>query len=139
MGEEGKSFGAIVVASLAIIIGSKYLVTAMVVQMSRADLGIPMLLDSTLVTGLAGGALVLVAGGFISAVFLARPAGLLTFAAVALLNKPWVGAVEPIVIGEVAMAVVAVLYLALYNPINRTERTEVDESTSATRIGSTIR
>lgn len=139
MGEEGKSFGAIVVASVALIMASKYLVTAMIVQMSATPLDIPLLLDSTIVTAVAGVALVVVAGAFVTAVAFARSFAILTFTAVAVLGQFWVAPVEPIVVGETAIAALAVVYLLLYDPIRREERTEVDESTSATRIGSTIR
>lgn len=139
MGEEGKSFGAIVVASVALIMASKYLVTAMIVQMSASPLDIPVLLDSTIVTAVAGAALVLVAGGFVAAVTFARPFAIMTFGAVAVMGQPWITPVEPMVVGETVVAAIAVLYLLLYDPIHRPERTEVDESTSATRIGSTIR
>lgn len=139
MGEEGKSFGAIVVASVALIMASKYLVTAMIVQMSATPLDIPLLFGSTIVTAVAGVALVVVAGGFVSAFTFARPFAILTFAAVAILGQPWVTPVEPMVIGETMVAALVVLYLLLYDPIHRPSRTEVDESTSATRVGSTIR
>lgn len=139
MGEEGKSFGAIVVASVAMIMGSKYLVTAMVVAMSARPLDIPLLLDSTLVTTAAGVVLVMLTGAFVSGFGFARSFAIVTFAAVILASKPWVAPVEPLVIGECVVAACTVLYLLLYDPITRTERTEVDESTSATRIGSTIR
>lgn len=139
MGEEGKSFGAIVVASVALIMASKYLVTAMIVQMSATPLDIPMLVDSTIVTGVAGVALAILAGAFVSAFTFARSFAILTFAAVAVLGQPWVAPVEPIVIGETMVAALAVLYLLLYDPITREQRTEVDESTSATRVGSTLR
>ena len=139
MGEEGKSFGAIVVASVAIIMASKYLVTAMIVQMSATELDVPLLLDSTIVTAVGGVALVLVAGGFVSAFTFARGFAILTFAAVAILGRPWVTPVEPMVVGETVIGAIAVLYLLLYDPIHRTSRAEVDESTSATRVGSTIR
>lgn len=139
MGEEGKSFGALVVASVALIMASKYLVTAMVVQLSPGPLDIPLLLDSTIVTAVVGVALVGVAGAFVAAVTFARAVAILTFAAVAILGKVWVGPVEPIVIGETAIAALGVLYLLVHDPIRREERTEVDESTSATRIGSTLR
>ena len=139
MGEEGKSFGAIVIASVAMILGSKYLVTAMIVQMSPSQLDIPMLLDSTIVTAVAGTVLVMIAGGFVSAFTFTRAFSILSFAAIAIASKPWVTPVEPIVIGETMVAALAVLYLLLYDPIHKSGRTEVDESTSATRIGSTIR
>lgn len=139
MGEEGKSFGAIVVASIAVILGSKYLVLAMVVQMSPAQLAVPLLLDSTLVTAVVGTVLVLLSGGFVSGIAFTRSVAILTFAAAVVLAKPWVTPVEPLVIGESMVAATTVLYLLLEDPIHRPERTEVDESTSATRIGSTIR
>lgn len=139
MGEEGKSFGAIVVASVAMIMGSKYLVTAMVVAMSAEPLDVPMLLGSTLVTTAAGATLVMLTGAFVSGIAFARAFAIVTFAAVVVLSKPWVAPIEPLVVGESVVAACTVLYLLLYDPITRTERTEVDESTSATRIGSTIR
>lgn len=139
MGEEGKSFGAIVVASIAVIMGSKYLVLAMVVGMSATPLDVPLLLDSTLVTGVVGAVLVLLSGGFVSGIAFTRPVAILAFAAAVVLAKPWVAPVEPLVIGESMVAATTVLYLLLENPIHRAERTDVDESTSATRIGSTIR
>lgn len=139
MGEEGKSFGAIVVASVALIMASKYLVTAMIVGMSARPLDVPLLLDSTVVTAVTGVALVVVAGAFVTTVAFARAFAILTFAIVGVLGQVWVTPVEPIVVGETAVAALAVLFLLLYDPIVREERAEVDESTSATRIGSTIR
>lgn len=139
MGEEGKSFGSIVTASIAVIMGSKFLVTAMVVAMAPGDLGVPLVLDSTIATGVAGAALVMVAGGFVAAFAFTRGVAILTFAAVAVAGEPWVAPVEPIVVGETVVAAIVVVYLLLYDPIHRAGRTDVDESTSATRIGSTIR
>jgi len=139
MGEAGKSFGAIVIASVAIILASKYLVTAMIVQMASAPLAIPLLLDSPVVTAVVGIALAGVAGGMVGAFAFARLVAILTFTAVAVLGQPWITPVEPVVIGETVVAAITVLYLLLYNPIHHDERAEVDESTSASRIGSTIR
>jgi len=84
-------------------------------------------------------ALMLVAGFLGTGSRQGRYVGVLAFGAVAVFGRPSLVSPEPFPVAHAGLAVLIVLYLALRNPISEPERSNVDESTSASKLGSTIR
>lgn len=139
MGEEETSFGAIVVAGVAMLIGTKVLVASMITLLSVSGGTAELLLDSVFVTAIVGIILLLTTGALVARLGWSRPLAIVTLAVVAVLGRPTMGELDPIAVGQTTIAILTILYLLVNNPVSKTTRSEVDESTSATRVGSTIR
>lgn len=139
MGEEETPFGAIVVAGVTMLIGTKLLVGSMIDMLSVSGGSVELLLESIPVTATVGIMLLLCTGAFVARLWWSRSLGIVVLAVVAVLGRPAMGDPDPIALGQTAIAALTVLYLLVSNPVPKKGRSDIDESTSATRLGSTIR
>lgn len=148
MGGTDVRFSAVVLASLAGVVGVKYLVGSMLAVLSnwREPATVPTVEASPLVVGesfvataVCGILLLLVAGGFLTSLRSVRIWSIATFVLVVGLSVPSVLALDLITAVETVAFAGATLYLLRYNPVARRERNPVDESASASRHGSTLR
>lgn len=141
-------FGGIMVASLAGVVGMKYLIgTALALLESRGDIGEmlstsqePLLTGgSVLGTAIAAVLLLLVTGLIVTGTGYARGLAIGTFLVVIALGIPSLVITDPISVVETAAMLVAITYLLRRRPIRREARSAVDAETSGTRVGSTLR
>lgn len=148
MGGSDVRFSAVVLASLAGVVGVKYLVGSMLAVLSnwREPATIPAVEPSPLVLGesfvatmVCGILLLCVAGGFLTGIRSVRIWSIVTFVVVIGLSIPSILAVDLIITAEAVAFAGATLYLLRHNPVARTGRNPVDESDSASRLGSTLR
>jgi hypothetical protein len=139
MANTSPKFGALVVASLAGVVGTKYLVGGALALLDASVVSSVMVMGMTPPTLVAGVLLCVVAGAFGDASTLARPLGILTFLLVMGLSVPAIVGLDLVIITETVGMGIAVLYLLVRNPIEVHEALKVDESESATRVGSTLR
>ena len=148
MGGREVRFGGIVVASLAGVVGVKYLLGASLALLRRkgdvstvlATSSDPLLTGgSVLGTAAAATLLLLAAGMILTGVGYARYWTLGTFVVVVALGLPSLLSSEPVSVLETVGIGAAVLYLLRRDPLHDEARTAVDDEGSATRIGSTLR
>jgi hypothetical protein len=139
MGEEEASFGALVAAGVTMLIGTKLLVGAMIELLSVSGGTAQLLLESVPATAILGIALLLATGSLVARLWWSRSLALVTLAAVAILGRPAMGDPDPVALGQTALALVTVVSLLITDPVKKTERSQIDESTSASKVGSTIR
>lgn len=139
MGEEETTFGAVVAAGVAMLIGTKLVVGAMIAMLSVNGGTVQLLLDSVPATAVLGTVLLITTGALAARLWWSRGLAIVALAAVAVVGRPAMGDPDPIAIAQTAMAVVTILYLVVANPIAKQDRSDIDESTSASRWGSTIR
>lgn len=139
MGEEETPFGAIVVAGVTMLIGTKVLVAAMIELLSVNGGTAQLLLDSVPVTTIVGIVLLLTTGALVARLRWSRPLAIVALGVVAVLGRPAMADPDPVAVGQTVFVVLTILYLLVYDPVPRKGRSDIDESTSATRVGSTIR
>jgi hypothetical protein len=139
MGSENVSFEAVVIAAVGVVFGVAYLIGAMLALLANGGDGVLLLADSTPVTTTLGVLLLLMAGFLGTGSRYGRFVGALALGAVAVLGRPTLPTPELFPVAQAGLALVVSLYLAFRNPIPAPERSNVDESTSATKVGSTIR
>ena len=139
MGSENTSLEAVVVAAVGLVVGVAYFFGAMLALLSNGGNGTLLLAGSVPVTTVVGTILMVAAGLVGTGYRSGRYVALLAFCAVAAFGRPSLASPEPIPVIQTAFALVAVLYLLARNPVPQGDRSNVDESTSATRVGSTIR
>ncbi|SFS07548.1 hypothetical protein SAMN05216559_3242 [Halomicrobium zhouii] len=139
MGSENVSFEAAVIAAVGVVLGVAHLFGAMLALLSQGVNSVLLLANSVPVTTTTAIALMLTAGFLGTGSRQGRYVGMVAFGAVAVFGRPSLVAPEPFPVAHAGLALLVVLYLALRNPITEPERSNVDESTSATRLGSTIR
>ena len=139
MADTSPKFGALVVASLAGVVGTKYLVGGALALIDDSVISSVMVADNIGLSLGVGVALCVVAGGFVEATRWARAMGILAFLAVGVVSVPALRAGDLIIVAETAGMAVSVLYLLVRTPIERVEATNVDDSDSASRVGSTLR
>jgi len=132
-------FGGLVVASLAGVVGTKYLLGGALAAVDATSVSSVLVMDSVPATFAVGTVLALVTGALASAFVLARPMTIAVFLGVVGLSVPALRAADPVIVAESVAMVLSVLYLIVRNPIERTEPANVDESDSASRHGSTLR
>jgi len=139
MGDTVKAFDALVLAGVAAVLGTVFLVGAMIGLLSGGDSITLVLADSVVASTVVGVLLLLTGGALGTDQRWARYLGIISFLIVVPLGFPSVSdpAVMPVV--HTTVAVLATLYLLWRNPVATGERSSVDESTSATKVGSTIR
>ena len=139
MGDTVKAFDALVLAGVAAVLGTVFLVGAMIGLLSGGDSITLVLADSVVASTVVGVLLLLTGGALGTDQRWARYLGIISFLIVVPLGFPSVSdpAVMPVV--HTTVAVLATLYLLWRNPVKTGERSSVDESTSATKVGSTIR
>lgn len=141
MGEEDTTFGAIVVAGVSMLLGTKLLVGAMIALLSIDQGSIQLLVESVPATAIVGTFLLITTGAMVASLWWSRSLAIVVLAVVAVLGRPAMGdpVAEPIALAQTAFAAVTVLYLLVQNPVPKQDRSDIDESTSASRLGSTIR
>ncbi|MBX0293746.1 hypothetical protein [Haloarcula nitratireducens] len=139
MTERTPRFGALVVASLAAVVGAKYLIGGVLATVETAVSDAMLVTGSVPATFAAGLLLVVAAGGIVDGAGWARAATVLTFLLVAALSAPALLAFDPIIVTETVGMGLASAYLLVRNPIEDESPRRVDEEDSASRIGSTLR
>lgn len=139
MGEEETTFGALVAAGVAMLIGTKLVVGAMIAMLSVDGGTVQLLLDSMPATAVIGIVLLITTGALVARLWWGRWLAIAALTFVAVVGRPMLADPEPIAVAQTAMAIVTILYLVVANPVAKQERSEIDESTSASRWGSTIR
>jgi hypothetical protein len=132
-------FGAWVVASLAGIVGIKYVMGGALALIENSVVSSITVSDTIALSLGCGVLLCVVAGAFVECLNWARPVGLVTFLLVAGLSVPALLAMDPIIVAETVGMGLSVLYLLVRSPFETKATTKVDESDSATRVGSTLR
>lgn len=139
MANTSPKFGALVVASLAGVVGSKYLIGGLVALIDDAVVSSATVADNVAFSLAVGLWLCLLAGAFVNAAPWARLVAIPTFVAIGIVSIPALRAVDPVIVTETVGMSVTGLYLLVRNPIERVEATTVDDSESASRVGSTLR
>jgi predicted ABC-type sugar transport system permease subunit len=139
MGEGDPTFGAIVIAGMTMLVGTKLLVSAMVELFSQASTSAQLMAGSVPVTIVVGMLLLVATGALVTRLGWSRPLGIVSLAVVAVLGAPTLADPDPVAIAQTVLALLTVLYLIVANPVERPGRSDIDESESASRIGSTIR
>lgn len=132
-------FGALVVGSLAGVVGIKYLIGGMLALINDTMVSSVTVADSAVFSLTIGLWLCLLAGAFVNGATWARPVALLTFVAVGAVSFPALRTIDPVIVTETVGMATAGLYLLVRDPIERVESASVDDSESASRIGSTLR
>lgn len=139
MANTSPKFGALVVASLSGVVGTKYLVGGAMALLDASVVSSVMVIGMILPTLAVGVLLCIVGGAFAEASTLARPLGIISFLLVIGLSVPAIIGLDLIIITETVGMGIAILYLLVRNPIEVHEGLEVDENESASRVGSTLR
>lgn len=139
MANTSPKFGALVVASLAGVVGTKYLVGGAMALLDASVVSSVMVMGMTPPTLAVGVLLCVVGGAFAEASTLARPLGIIGFLLVMGLSVPAILGLDLIIITETIGMGLAVLYLLVQNPIEIHEGLKADENESASRVGSTLR
>ncbi|WP_262176289.1 hypothetical protein [Haloarcula laminariae] len=139
MADTSPRFGGLVVASLAGVVGAKYLLGGALAAVGASVVDSVLVTDRIAVTLAVGVVLALVAGALAGAFVLARAMAIAAFLAVIALSYPALRAFDPVTVVESVGMALSVLYLSVRSPIVRTEPSHIDESDSATRHGSTLR
>lgn len=139
MTETRPTFGALVLASLAGVVGTKYLLGGALALITGSANSSMLVADSVALTVGCGVLLAVVAGGFADGAVWTRYAAFTVFGLVVGLSVPTVLSGDPIVVAETVGLVVAVGYLAVRTPVDRVEDPAVAADDSASRFGSTLR
>lgn len=139
MGSGSSGFGAVVVATAGMILGVGYLLGAMLTLLSNGGNGVLLLANSVPVTSVTA-LLLLLTGGYLGTGHRSgRFFGVVAFGAVAIFGRPSLSSPDAFTVVLASFSLLVALYLLFRNPFSVTERSEVDESESATRLGSTLR
>jgi len=152
MGEREPRFGAYTLASLAGVVGAKYLLGGALAIVSDDPISEAMVLGGRALdlSGLPEGGLLgltvacgtllcLVAGGLVDGAGWARGVTVLTFGAVVVVSVPAVLSPNVIIAAESAGMLLAVGYALARNPMRPVETPSIDDDDSASRVGSTLR
>ena len=132
-------FGALVIASISGVVGGKYLIGGALALMIDSVVSSVLVADMIPLTVACGVVLCVAAGAFADGSSWARPITVITYALVIGLSVPALRAMDPVIVIETVGMSLSVLYLVVRNPIERVDTTEVDDTDSATRFGSTLR
>lgn len=139
MGDQSTSFDAGVIAALAIVLGVAYVIGGALALLSDGRSNVLLLLGSVPVTMTIGVLLALSAGLLATGERYGRYLGVMAFGAVVLFGRPSLSGPEALDVIQASASLLAALYMTLRDPIPKPERSHVDESESATKVGSTIR
>lgn len=140
MGETAKAFDAVILAGVSAILGAGFVVSAMLALLSGGSASTSMVLAGSVpVATTVGVLLLLTTGAFGTGQRWARYVGILSFGAVILFGIPLFTPLSALSVVYTVVSVVVTVYLLFRNPISKPDRSQVDESTSATKVGSTIR
>ena len=132
-------FDAVVVAAAGGVFGVAYLLGAAIGLLSDGGNGVLLLGGSVPLTASVGVLLATAAGLLATGHRYGRYIGVVTYAAVAVFGRPSLASPEPFPAAQAGLALLFACYLTVRDPIPNADRSHVDESTSATRLGSTIR
>lgn len=139
MGSETTSFDAGMIAAVGSILGVAYLFGAMLSGISNGESEFMLLAGSVPVTAIVGVMLSLMAGLLATGHRLGRLIGTTAFGAILVFGFPNLASPDPIQVSVSVVALLLTLYMIFRNPVPKPERSNVDESTSASRVGSTLR
>lgn len=139
MGSQNTRFDAVVIAAVALVLGVAYLLGAMLALLSNGGDGFLLLMGSVPVTTTIGVFLTLTGGLLGTGHRYGRFLGTMSFGAVVVFGRPSLAAPEALEVVQASISLVLALYLTVRNPVPKTERSNIDESTSATKVGSTLR
>ena len=139
MANTSPKFGGLVVALLAGVVGTKYLLGGALAAVGMDIVSSVMVTDSLVLTFTVGILLGIVTAALAGAFVLARPMTILVFLGVAGLSIPAVRNADLVIVAETIGMGLSMLYLLVRNPIERIEPAHIDENDSATRHGSTLR
>jgi len=139
MADTSPKFGALVVASLAGVVGTKYLLGGALALIDESVNSSMLVANSVGLTLGCAILLAIVAGGFVQGSVWARASTIVVFLLVGGLSVPAVLAVDPIIVTETVGMGLSLAYLLVRNPIERAAEATVDETKSASRAGSTLR
>lgn len=139
MGSTNVSFEAAVVAAVGVTLGIAHLVGAMLAMLSDGGTSVLLLGESIPGTTVVGTLLLLVAGFLGTGHRYGRYLGVVAFGGAAVLGRPSLAAPEAFPVAQSGLALAVALYLTVRDPVPVAERSNVDESTSASKVGSTIR
>lgn len=139
MGETVKSFEALVFAGVAAVLGTGFVVGAMLALLSDGATTALVLGNSVPVGTVVGVMLLLTTGALGTGQRWGRFVGVLSFGPVVAVGIPAVTSAAVLPVVYTGLAALATVYLLFRNPVANSEQTPVDESTSASKVGSTIR
>jgi len=139
MGGTVKAFDALVLAGVAVMLGTVFVVGAMIGLLSDGETMTLVLANSVAGSTIVGVLLLLTAGALGTGQRWARYLGLLSFLVVVPLGFPSLSDPAVFAVIQTVTAALSTLYLLWRNPVTTSERSAVDESTSASKVGSTIR
>jgi hypothetical protein len=139
MGTETVRFGGIVVAAFGIIAGTAYFMQATLAWLGTETTQYLLLGGSPVVSMSIGVMLLLTAGFLIMGSGAGRALGIIAFGAVAVFGRPSMASPEPLLIAQAGLAVTVAFGLVFISPLKQKPTHKVDESGSATKMGSTLR
>jgi hypothetical protein len=140
MGETSKSFDAVLLAGVSSVLGSGFILSAMIALLSGSGSTTAMVLAGSIPVGTVVGVLLLLTAGALGTEQRwARHLGILSFGGVVVFGNPVFTPLSALSVFYSVVSAFATLYLLFRNPIAKTDRSQVDESESATKVGSTIR
>jgi len=139
MANTSPKFGGLVVASLAGVVGTKYLLGGALAAVDATSLSAVLVMDSIPATFAVGTILGLVTGALVSAFILSRQMTIAVFLGIIALSVPAIRAADPVIVIESIGMGLSILYLLVRSPVERVEPANIDESDSASRHGSTLR
>ena len=140
MGETTKAFDAVILSGIGSVLGAGFVLSAMLALLSSSDSTTAMVLAGSVPVGTVVSVLLLLtAGALWTEQRWARYVGILSFGAVVLFGVPLFTPLGPLSLFYTVVSAIAAVYLLFRNPVSRSDRSQVDESTSATKVGSTIR
>lgn len=133
------NFESALVAGLSLALGGAYVVVGSFDLMGSLSNTHLLLSGSTVVTLIVGVLLLLGSGIFLAGSSFARYYGILAFGTVVVFGRPSLAAPTVVDVGQASIALLTALYLVLRDPVPTSQRADVDEETSGTRVGSTLR
>lgn len=140
MGETTDAFDATILAGYGLVLGAGFILSAMLTLLSGDGSTTAMVLAESVPVGTVVGVLLLLTAGALgSEQRWARYVGILSFGGVVVFGIPPFTPLSVASAIYVALSAISVVYLLFRNPVSRSERSQVDESESATKVGSTIR
>ena len=139
MADTSPRFGGLVVASLAGVVGTKYLLGGALASAGAQMVDWVLVADSIAAPFAVGVVLYMVAGALASGFILSRAMSIATFLGVVIVSVSALRAGDIVIIAESVGMGLAILYLLVRSPIERVEQAHVDDADSASRHGSTLR
>lgn len=140
MGTTNTSFNAGVIAAIGSILGVALLFSSMLAFLSESQSEFMLLSGSAWVTATVGVMLALTGGLLATGYRQGRFIGTLSFGAVVVFGiNDLLSTMDPVLAVAVGIAGLLTLYMMFRNPVPRPERSPIDESESASRVGSTLR